>query len=220
MELTTTQKKEVKDWIFCVPKYRETFNELYDHILNALKDIDAPFSTDLVDEIVLNEFGGYQMVAENEKVYRNVIGRKYMKFFNVEMLNTFKWPGLISTLSLLSLCLMFYFGGKDISFDIKNLTLSSIIICAFVLLFGLARIIINRIKYLKGSILDDYLMHIYTFGSSIVTTVVIFFLSKDSSVYTSDHAKLIITLCLFFFTSVYVRAFIKFYNQKIKVLGL
>ncbi len=220
MEITPKQKQEVKDWIFIVPKYRETFNELYDHILNALKDIEAPFNTNLVDEIVLKDFGGYQMVAENEKIYRNVIGKRYMKFFNLEMLNTFKWPGIFSNLSVLTLCLMFYFSARNTNFDTKNIILSSIIICSFVLLFGLARIIINRIKYLKVSILDDYLMHIYTFGISIVTIFVIFFLGKDSSVETSGHTKLIITLGIYFFSSVYVRAFIKFYNQKLKVLGI
>lgn len=100
MQLTATQKQVVKDWIFNVPKYRETFNEMYDHILNALKDIDAPFSLTIVDDIVWKDFGGYQMVADNENVFRNVIGRSYLKFFQMEMLNTFKWPGIFSNLSL------------------------------------------------------------------------------------------------------------------------
>ena len=219
MKLTEEQKKEVKDWIKDVPKYRETFNELYDHILNSLEVIDHPFNTDLVDEIVLKDFGGYQTVFDNEKNYRNKIGRKYLKFFYIEMLNTFRWPEVINNLIVLLICLAIYFNSAE-TFNLQPILWGSFGCCILVAVFMYVKIIKNRIRYSKYSLLDNYIQEVGALGVLTLNVTLQFFLAKDSMIATSHQTKLIFVLLLFFFTSIYVRAFIKFYNQKLKVLGI
>nr|WP_199156987.1 hypothetical protein [Pedobacter sp. ASV2] len=52
MVLTAQQTQELKDYIFSASKYRETYNEICDHILNALADQNEPYSIELVSRIV------------------------------------------------------------------------------------------------------------------------------------------------------------------------
>ncbi len=220
MELTPTQKQDIKDYIFIVPKYRETINELYDHILNALKDIDAPFSLTIVDDIVWKDFGGYQAVFDNEKLYRNVIGKRYIKYFNLEILNTFKWPGIIYSIVLVLLCLLIYFYYDITPYDFKIIFAGITIWCILFSVFMHFKIFRNRIKYKKYSILDEGILNEASVGILIMFFMFQLFIAPDSFVDTSPSIKLIINLFLFFLASLYFRAFIKFYNQKLKVLGI
>ena len=105
MELTQEQKIEISDYIVTVPKYRETYNELYDHILNALEDSEASFSIEEVLNVVNNDFGGFHEIVYQEKIYEKEVSNKYSKQFRQEMVNTFKWPAIFSNLGVLALCL-------------------------------------------------------------------------------------------------------------------
>lgn len=193
---------------------------MYDHILNALKDIEAPFNTNLVDEIVLKDFGGYQMVFVDEKLYQKDISNQYNKFFRKEFSNSLKWPHIIWNFFILALCLITYYTFKSTYFNVKVI-LVSVLVCFFAIaIFGFSKILLNKYKYLKYSVLDNYLGYACLFGLIISNWLMGSFISKRSLFEISIEAKLIMTLCLFFFASVYVRAFIKFYNRKLKVLGI
>ncbi|MBC7401119.1 MAG: hypothetical protein H7289_14365, partial [Mucilaginibacter sp.] len=68
-----------------VSKYRETYDELYDHILSALETVpdDVPF-IDALHNIVENELGGGPGIAVIEAKYKKAtlkeIGKKYLKY--------------------------------------------------------------------------------------------------------------------------------------------
>ena len=219
MKLTEIEKEEAKNWIISVPKYRETYNELYDHILNSLKDMDGTFSTDIVDEIVLKDFGGYQAVVTEEKLYQISSGKQYNKIFRNEFINTFKWPRNIGNVIILVLCIILYYNFETTYFTIKAILLSALICFVSVAIFGFSKIILNKRKYFKYSILDNYLAYTSTFGLIMTNWLMGSFISKHSFLDINSDTKLIITLFLFFFSSVYVRAFINFYNQKLTVLS-
>lgn len=219
MKLTEEQTEEIKAYIIGVPRYRETYNELYDHILNSLQDIEGTFSTNLIDEIVLKDFGGYQVVYDNEKLYRSEIGLKYMKFFYLEIINTFKWQQLANNLIILCLCLVIYF-SRDPYVNFKPMLWASVFCCVLICVFIYCKIIINRIKYKKESILDNYIQYLGAIGIIVMNITFRIFFNKNSMMDTSHQTKLIVTLVLFFFSSVYVRTFIKFYNHKLKILGI
>ncbi|MES2376151.1 MAG: hypothetical protein V4553_06225 [Bacteroidota bacterium] len=69
-----------------VSKYRETYEELYDHILSALEGVpdDMPFA-DALYNIVENELGGGRGIALIEAKYKKAaikeIAKKYFKYF-------------------------------------------------------------------------------------------------------------------------------------------
>ncbi|KQC00241.1 hypothetical protein [Pedobacter sp. Hv1] len=218
MELTEEQKAEIKDYIITVPKYRETYNELYDHILNSLKDNVGPYHINKVIAIINDEFGGFSEILSQEKIYQKELGKKYNTYFRLEMLHTFKWPEMLNNLCLLGLCLLIYSGAKDEEFNMMPMFLASIICVAGVALFGFLKILLNKFRWLKYSILDNYIGYSCSFGFVIMNFFLLNFIGKTSFFTISDSSKLIITLSLFFFCSVYVRAFMRFYQQKIKIL--
>ncbi|MFI5450630.1 hypothetical protein ACHMWN_00560 [Pedobacter sp. UC225_61] len=218
MKLTDEQKAEIKDYIITVPKYRETYNELFDHIVNSFEDSKVTFSIDEVINIVNKDFGGFSEIVYQEKSYQKELSKQYNKGFRMEMVNSFRWPNIFNNLIVLALCLTLYCNKKGLLFNIKPIILSSIGCCILVAAFGFTIILKNKYQYSKYSILDNYFGYSCSFGFIMVNGIFSNFLGKSSLFEISANTKLIIALSLFFFSSVYVRAFIKFYNQKLKVL--
>lgn len=218
MKLTLAQKKEISDYIINIPKFRETYNELYDHILNSLENNEEKFSLDAVDRIVDADFYGYYEITHQEKNLQKQLNRKYNRLFLLEMLNTFKLPQLVNNLIIFCLCYFLYKYGTENLANLKPLVLSLVLLTVVITIFGYLVVFVRKYKYLKFSILDNYIMFESSFGMIMVSFIMSSFLSKENFFEIADQTKLIITLSLFFFTSVYARAFIKFYNQKIKVL--
>ena len=218
MELTEEQKIEISNYIVTVPKYRETYNELYDHILNALADNETSFSIEEVIKVVNNDFGGFSEIVYQEKIYEKELSNKYSKQFRQEMVNTFKWPGIFSNLGVLALCLLIYYSSKTHPFNIKP-ALAVIYVCFVGAgIFAYAKIMINRYKYSKFSILDNYIYLECMFFISMPS--VFLSIAKGYIFEISDNGKLIVMLSLFFFCSIYVRTFIKFYKEKFKILSV
>lgn len=217
MRLSEEQKTEIKEYIVTVPRFRETFNELYDHLLNSIENNDVEYSIDEVNRIVNLDFGGFSEIVNQEKRYQAELSKKYNKHFRQEILNTFKWPSILSNLCMLALCLLIYFNTNASTFNMKPL-LMGIIICVFsIAIFGFFRIISNRIRYTKYSILDNYFGYACSFGV-IMTNVFIHSFNKENSWGISDQTRLLILLFLFFFCAVYVRSYFSFYNKKYPVL--
>lgn len=220
MQLTEEQKNEIRDYIITVPRFRETYNELYDHIINSLQDNLEEYKIEEINKIVNNDFGGFSEIINQEKNYQKELSRQYNKAFRTEMVNTFKWPGIFSNLCVLALCLILYYNGNGLLFNMKPIILSSIACCILVAVFGFAKILKNRYQYSKYSILDNYLGYSCSFGFIMVNGIFGNFLGKNSFFEISLNAKLIIALSLLFFSSVYIRAFIKFYKNKFKILAV
>ncbi len=219
MKLSEEQIEEVRNYMIIVPKYRETYNELFDHILNALAECDATFSTDEIAKIINNDFGGFSEIVQQEKKYQKELGKKYNVIFRRQLLNTFKWPEILNNLIIFSLCLILYTTTERTVFNTKPIFFASLICCLSIAVFGFSMIVKNRLKHAKYSLLDNFLAYSCTFGL-IMTNAVLQLVMNDSLFTVSNHTKIITTLSLFFFCSIYVRAFIKFYNQKFTILTL
>lgn len=220
MDLSQEQKEEIKAYIIDVPRYKETYNELYDHILNSLKDNAGSYHINEVIDVINNDFGGFQAIVGQEKIYQKQLNKRYNNFFLQEMLNTFKWPGIINVLCLLFLALVIFNGSRDAPDNTDILLKSCLIIVISMGLFGFSRVLFFRLKNLKYSILDNYFFFVSSFGISIVAIVLTLFVRKENLLDLSDSGKLIIVLLLYGFTSIYVRSFIRFFNREIKVLAI
>jgi hypothetical protein len=218
MRLTEEQKQEIKDYIVSVPRFRETFNELYDHLVNSFENNEVEFSIDEVNRIVNADFGGFSEIVSQEKLYQKELSKKYNKHFRQEMLNTFKWPQLIGNAIVLALCLIMYHQGKSVLLNLKPMLSAIIILVYGIAIFGFSKIIRNKFKHAKYSILDNYFGYACSFGVIFVNPS-IHALNKNNSFGIGDQARLLILLSVFFFCSVYVRAFIKFYKRKVSVLS-
>ena len=219
MELTTEQKAEIGSYIGTVPKYRETYNELYDHILNSFENNNVNYSINEVDRIVNSDFGGFSEIVRQEKLYQAELSKKYNKHFRQEMLNTFKWPRILTNLCVLVFCLFIYYSNDGATYNMKPMVVG-IIICVFgIAIFGFSKIIRNKFKYSKYSILDNYFGYSCSFGV-VMLNAVIHSLKKDNIWGISPNTSFMLLLFLFFFVSVYLRAFFKFYNTKYRILAI
>ncbi|MDN3586404.1 hypothetical protein QWY86_07005 [Pedobacter aquatilis] len=218
MKLNVAEKQVLRDYIFNEPKYRETYNELYDHLINALSDSDELFSIELVAKIINEDFGGFINIRNREEAYQKQLHKKYIIDFRKEMLQTLGWSDFFKNISILGLCFCIYYGSKTQVFNIKPMIIGSMIPLILIALFGFFRIFTQRIKYSKYSIVDNYVGNISTLGTIVLNVFLFNIISKERIFDVSNDLKLIATLVLFFLSSIYIRSFIKFYNKKIKVL--
>jgi hypothetical protein len=213
MQLTKEQKIEISDYIVSVAKYRETYDELYDHILNSLTDNENPFSLSEVDKIVNNEFGGFSEVVYQEKIYQAALGKKYHKHFRMQFIESIKWPGPL----LFVFSLAIYYSSKTTPFNTKymfaGISLSFSAIAVFV--FGV--MIFNRIKYSKYSIWDSHLGLECCFGMGMMNSIM-YWCVNGNFFGLNDNNRLIVMLILFSFCSIYIRTFINFYKKKSQIL--
>ena len=213
MVLTEEQKKEIREYIVTVPKFRETYNELYDHILNALEDSNTVFSIEEVIAIVDRDFGGFNEIVYQEKIYQKEIGKKYNKHFRSLFIDTLKWPGVL----IFAFCALIYFSSKTTPFNTKPLLVASIICSITVAILGYATIVVNRIKHAKYSILDGYLGLECSSGLAVIN-VFLHSVLNENVFNLSNEGKLIAMLALHFFCVIYVRTFIKTFKTKFKIL--
>lgn len=218
MELSTEQKQEITFFLIDGPKYRETYNEVYDHVINAFQDNEEFYSLDQVAKIINQDFGGFEQIRTEEVLYQKELNKKYMVDFRQEMLNTFKWPGILNNLTILGLCSALYFGNNKESFNMKPILVAMAIIFIGITLFVHIKVYINKTKRKHNSILDNPLCSVSILGVTMYNFIFFSFINDDGLIETSYSTKLILLLCMFFFSSLYVRSFIKFYNKKIKVL--
>jgi len=219
MKLTEEQLAEVRIYIFSAPRFRETYNELYDHILNALEEMDGEFTIEFVRQIVKDDFGGFDKIVEQEERYQKQVTSSYKRLLRIEMLNTFKFPAILSNICVLLISIGFYAYGIKYGINIKPLYRALYIISLLpVLVYIYKRFVADR-KHIKPSIKYDFLHHMWLLGQFASQVILILFVYK-SFVTIPLHIQFMILSFSFFAVSVFVRAFVKLYKQKISVLAV
>jgi hypothetical protein len=103
------QIKILQDYLHKTLSYRETYEEIYDHIVTALEHQPDDISyQDAINNIIRNDFGDHKNLLKIEKINKEALVResfnKYVSFF----LGYFKFPGLIYTViyGLLMYCFL------------------------------------------------------------------------------------------------------------------
>ena len=90
MNLSSENLAEIRVYIFGTPKYRETYYELYDHILNALEQMEGTYDINLVRSIVDEDLGGFEGIVHQEEIYQKSVTAKYNRLLGKELLNSYK----------------------------------------------------------------------------------------------------------------------------------
>ena len=220
MKLTAEQQQEVASLVSGTTKYRETYDEVYDHVLNRLMAENQVYSFTLVDEILAEDFGGGTEILANEIIHAKRITKQYFRLFKGEIINAFKWPQLPGNLVMIMSWVFLYYSTLKTGFNTKPINASIGIIAILMCLFYyLKRYYLDR-KLQKPSIKYSFLQASTSIGVSFYVFMFFWFLSPDSIVEISRNLKTILVLSLFCCTSIYLRAFIKLYNKKIKVLAV
>lgn len=140
MKPSINQDKLLKDYLHNVLKYRETYEEVYDHILNALNGIDVNelLFQDNINHIIANDFGGLRGLASMERSHEKSFYSSIMKKQWQNLKAWFKLPLLPVTLGL---CVVIYL-------------LSAIfpVVISFAMLFAgiIFPILLTNIRYFKA----------------------------------------------------------------------
>lgn len=219
MKLSSVEKKEISDYVFTIGRYVETYNEVYDHVLNALAEMPGTFQINLVQQIVEVDFGGVKVIRKQENSYQKQIKRRYLRLLGVEMLATFKPRAILPNLILLLLCYVLYSSNANLPALFKTIYLSILVLIVMAGLFWIVyRYIIHR-KTKKDSIKSELLFGLLFLPIGFIN---VFF----NMLLTGDHTHISINgihislLAIFFLTSIYLRALMKLYTEKIKVLAI
>lgn len=219
MQLNELEKKEIEEYIFTVGKYIETYNEVYDHVLNTLAEIPGPYQINLVQKIIEVDFGGTKTIRKQENIYQKQIKRRYVKLIGLEMLYTFKLRQVLPNLMLLLLCYVLYVNNTNVAALFKTIYLSFLILIVLVGLFWIIyRYVIHR-KTKKDSIKSELIFGLLFLPLGFINIFFNMVLTKENTS-ISLNTQHIILLALFFVISVYIRAFMKLYTERITVLAI
>ena len=218
MKLTEEQLSEIRVYIFGTPRYRETYYELYDHILNALESTDEPFHLDSVKHIVEEDFGGFGGIVIQEEIYQKSVTAKYNRLLHLEMQNFYKTSTVYSTIAILFIGYILYNSSLTSEINLKPMSISIMMLSMIPGAYYLfKRFVIDRNK-LKLSIKYDFLHRTWMLGVFIVNAIMGLFVSKNSVFDVSNHAKVVIFILLALLLNLYIRSFIKVYNRRIRIL--
>ena len=107
MKLTEDQLVVLKNMLEDRINYRETYEEVYDHVLTALEQVDADITLgQAINTIMLNDFGGFKGLKKIERKRRWMVGRQIAKNQLIYFIDNFKLPFL--PLTVIIYTLMYY----------------------------------------------------------------------------------------------------------------
>lgn len=218
MKLTPEQLGEIRGFLFETPHYRETYYELYDHVVNALQESGEPFDIDLVSQIVKEDFGGFEGIINQEKAYQKCVTSKYNRLLRSEMLKSFQTSTVLSHLAIIFIGYIFYNASLSSEINLGPTTVSMLILSNIPgVYYVFKRFVLDRNKH-KLSIKYDFLHRCWILGFLGVNFILGLLVSKHSLVELSNPHKVIVLMAVFFFINLHVRSFIKVYNKRINIL--
>lgn len=219
MILTETQKTEIREFIGTVPKYQETYDELYDHILSSLGTLENEnYNIDLVARIVNEDFGGFKNIVCVEADYNKQAMKNVMRDLRQEMKQQFYFPELWKTLIILALCAIIYnYSSGD--FKIIRIIFGSVILASFTPIFYYwgNRLLFKK-KGSRPSIKDGGFAQQSMMLMQVAHAPFFIFIDKDAFLPVTYPTALIVTLFMFFFSSIYIRSYFRLYNRNVKIL--
>jgi hypothetical protein len=219
MVLTLENKLEIVDYIGGVPKYQETFDEVYDHIISALSSTEnAEFNIGLVRDIVNEDFGGFEQIVLNETEFEKRFVRTCMGDVRREVVNGFHFPGILVNFLLLFLSYLIYRSLDQYEIGLKFL-LGSIylLIIGILVKYGFTRYIMNQKS--KHTIRLKFMSTFLFFCSNLITSTTLFLLNREPIFQVSSNVKHFLAVGLFYIFLNLFFAYSKVYKKRLRILA-
>ena len=219
MILTEAQQQEISTFIGSVPKYQETYNELYDHILSSLTAMDEEeYSIDLVARVINEDFGGFQTIVKVETEFNKLAIKNCMRDLRQEMKSLFYFPEAWKTVVVLILCsIIFQYSPGDFKV-IRILFVSTFIVGLIPIGYYWGSRLLYKKKGSRPSIKDNGFAQQSLVLAQTAYTPFFIFVGKDSLLPVGTQTCLLIGLFMIFFSSIFVRAYFKLYKRNVKIL--
>lgn len=218
MRLTEEELIELRMYLLAITKYRETYNEIYDHVLNALEHREGVYSIGIVRDIVIEDFGTVPQIEEQEVSYQKQVNRKFSRLLWKEMLNTFKFPQVAINVFFIIVGLLLYLTCRNFDIDVKIISKTILYSLFFPALLVVYRRFFVERRRIKISVIGGFLNLAWMQALLLVQLINALLFGNNRIVEMQAPYKFLTVLLLFFVTSVYVRAFVKLYQKKIRIL--
>jgi len=215
MKPTLQQTRLLKKYLRDTLNYRETYEEIYDHILTALEHNAAyPSFEEAVNNIIKNDFGGLKGLVKIEKQHYSAVVNEVIKQQWHNFITNFKFPEIVY--SLLLFCCIYY---GMLQFTMQSYAMVGLFFAIVMMpgVFVLARYfkIGYAIKDTKKSIKDKILGQVAGKPLLVFNPGIFLLIAKNQvSLWVSTH-PFIISLVLLTVT-LYVLAFVKLCRTEIK----
>ncbi|RYU90202.1 hypothetical protein EWM62_11730 [Mucilaginibacter terrigena] len=99
MKPTEKQLKVLQDYLHNTLTYRESYEEIYDHILSAIEhQPDSIKFEDTINTIIINDFGSHKNLLKIEKAGKDALVKECTSKFLDYFISFFKFPALFYTL--------------------------------------------------------------------------------------------------------------------------
>jgi hypothetical protein len=195
-------------------KYRETYDEVYDHVISAIenKDDNAADATSVTDQVIKQDFGGYQNLKQMEKDRTRLVKKMMRKNHWQNIMSFFNWPTIGFTLAV---TVAGYFiviapvNCKHLMSLVSALAVLPILFLAYKMLLAKYKAWDFDVRQ-KRSIKDTYI-----FAAAILSSGLINLL--NSALHNSTVLNGGLSLFIFMFYIIYVLSFFKLYREEYKM---
>jgi hypothetical protein len=219
MKLNKEELAEVSQYILTLTRYKETYDEMYDHVLSLLEEKEELFDSRLISEIVNDNFGGHEQILKNEAISLEELKRSSGRSLMEETLSQLRSFKSLDNLSLLFICLVFFFQSMDGTFNPVFLIYAMFFVAFYPILVYLYKTYFVNRSLVKPSMKNVFLLRIGLYGCFLSSVFYLLLLSQHSLFEITNHTKTVMSLVLYYFSSIYIRSFRAFYKKKIKVFA-
>jgi hypothetical protein len=218
MKPTEQQDILLRKYLRDMMRYRETYEEVYDHVLTALEQREYTGTLEeAVNQILREDFGGYDQLLKMESKAKSIALNdgvaKYIGFYFAY----FKWPNMLYTIGMAVL----------IYFTLAQIRLAPIVVEGIFAVIILMPAILSLRRYymvgylfrdVKRSIRDDIFARI----AMVPTRLFVFLalgivISMDKGRDIWAHANPTILTVLYTASAIYLLSIIKLYRDEFKM---
>jgi hypothetical protein len=219
MKPTLQQTQLLKKYLRNLLDYRETYEEIYDHILSAVESntTDEPFA-EAVNNIIKTNFGGAKGLIKIEKQHYKAVVNEVVKQQWLQFTQSFKFPEVLLSLLLFA---AIYFIVIIFSAQATAIVIFLFALCIMPGVFVLFRYfrIGYAIKDTKKSIKDGILGQLASKPVLLGNPGIFILIGKsEASLWITGHP--LITSLIIAVVTLYVLAFIKLCRRDIKAYSL
>ncbi len=217
MIITQEQQENVREVLWHNLKFRETFDELYDHILTSIEQAEKEDKPphEIADDIIKNEFGGWEKLKELEISRQKQIQLQLRGKLWQLMKGYFRFPLIMFTLLASG---SFYYAADHLPRKFIMLALFCSVMVPFIMWCRMAPI--NRwSKKYKASIKESVAERIGTLGLSLFNCLIfipqLFAGGASHLVVTHAHASVLALAAVIYIT--YSLSAIRIFQEDLKV---
>jgi hypothetical protein len=215
MKITTQQKESIREVLWHNLKYRETFEEFYDHILTGIEIYESSEKPhEVAHRIIHQEFGGWQNIKELEAEREKAIQRQFRQKLWAEVKSYFRFPFIMFT--------VFMAGGVYLAADMVSRKLIMVLLFVAVMVPAFMWYLIapfNRwSKKYKPSVKERSAEYLGSFGLSLFNMLLflpaVIASDKGTKYLLYVHASLLTVVAIVLI--IYSLSAIKVFQQNLK----